>query len=165
MKWLVLLLLCTSCAIPSYTIDGKVKVFDRQVDTKMTQEQAQMLFQYAFSHTFLFAEDFRDWDFVFTSSWYGVPLKDGRIALVDGMTIMKDKVIFLKVHECYGDSALIHELAHVYRAWHGETEDREHKDREFWNTEAEMTQEMIDALCPKGYMRVRTIPNEVVWDK
>jgi hypothetical protein len=176
MKCIILsLFLLGGCAIPSYTV-GNVKVFDRQVDTHMTQEQAREIIDYTFSipawedilvgpmaiykdsidqtdgfYYQFFQTIFDGWHFVFTSNWRGVPFEDGRVALVDGVTVIKDKVIFLKVHKCHGHSAIIHEVGHVIRQHFGLPEDREHKDFEFWMVIKWLEDKMIKDLCPADY--------------
>jgi len=166
-------MLCTSCA--SYTYRG-INVYDKQIDTYMTQEQIKEVVDYTFSrpawkdilsgqmevfgidqtdgfYAEFFEHIFAGWDFVFTSNWHGVPLEDGRVALVDGITIVKNKVIFLKVHKCHGDSAFIHEVGHVVRQHFGLPEDRAHKDYEFWMIMKWLGEEMIDDLCSENYER------------
>jgi len=170
MKYVILLLALSGCAIPSYTVRN-VKVFDRQVDTHMTQKQVEDLIDYTFSfpgwsellfeHVNIkssedqrqfFNEVFEGWHFVFTSNWHGVMLEDGRIALVDGLTIAKDKVIFLKVYPCYGHSAILHEVAHAIRNHLGYAEDRKHEDYEFWMVIGWIEEAMMKELCPSDYV-------------
>jgi len=183
MKYLLLSLL-TLNACASYTHRG-INVYDKQVDTDLTQKQAEKIIDYAFQepawkdilsgpmaifedsidqtdgfYAQFFEQMFDGWDFVFTSAWLGVPLSDGRMALADGMTIVKDKVVFLKVHDCYGDSAILHEIGHVVRQHFGLPEDREHKDYEFWMIMKWMEDRMIDHFCPENYQR-EPLPQKV----
>lgn len=174
-------MLC-SCVIPTHSING-VKVFDKQVDTNMTSEEMEGLFDYVFddpawndllikyeipldsfdqtegNYRDWFQIILADWDIVFTSGWLAIPIDKSRIYIAGGVTDIKNKIIYLHVAPCYADSALIHELGHVIK-WHmGEDPDMNHEDFEFWLMIKLMGNRMVKDLCPIDY-EIEQPPNK-----
>lgn len=121
-----------------------ISVYDRQKDTYMTTSEMEKAIDYALDK--LKNEKMYDgWDLVFMSGYYGVMTPDGKIIVADGATFHNKRVIFIKVYKCYGDSALIHEMAHVIVG------DMLHRQKLFWEKIDEMGEKMAKDLCPKEY--------------
>lgn len=151
MKYLALfLLLLCSCATYNYR---NINVYDRQVDTNLQEYEMKQLIDYAYGvidprYHFIF----KDWDFVFTSAWLGKKIGNNEVAIADGLTDVENKVIFLKVHKCHWDNAIVHEMHHVIQWFFEGTLDYEHEELFIWGPVREREKEMLKR-CPPGYKR------------
>lgn len=154
MKWLLLVfLMLTSCA--SYSIKG-VNVYDKQVDTSMSERDGKALVSYAMN---VMGNNklFDSWDFVFISAWLGLEMPDGRIAVADGRTDHLNKVIYLKVHDCPWHSAIFHEMGHVIRLYESGNKDFGHEDP-MWDRVKLIEEDAIKRYCPSDYDVTKAAP-------
>jgi len=157
-KILFLFLFVTSCA--SYTVNG-IKVFDRQVETKFTEQEITELIE--LSIILVRGQNlFEGWDFVFTNAWTVYSMNNKEVIIVPGIADPKDKVIFIKVRECLWDSAIFHEMAHIVRLHKIGDSDREHLDKEFWDDIERLENAVINDNCPYGYKRNDKVPRLLV---
>jgi len=167
LKYIILSLFLTAC-VNSYTI-GEVKVFDKQVDSTMTRAQAESLFYHAFRDAgwsdvfaslkienantlYWFQDALKDWDIVFTSGWLATRNGDS-IYIANGLTDFENRVMYLRVAKCYGDTAFIHELGHIVRWKAGLDPDALHDDKIFWDAVNKMNDNLMVSLCHRGYTR------------
>lgn len=137
----------TGCA--TFQVNG-VDVYDRQAEHSATHDELRLLVQEALRST-----DHRrviGWDFVFSSAWFAKIDNSGNVVIADGMTLVEDKVIFLKVHKCFAHSAIFHELGHVYlSATNNGDGDMAHKNKTFWGSIESVENRFIKRYCPPGY--------------
>jgi len=137
----------TGCA--TFQVNG-VDVYNRQADNKATENQLRLLVQEGLSstdhHTVL------GWDFVFSSAWFAKYDSKGNIIIADGLTVVEDRVMFLKVHKCFAHSAIFHELGHVLLAAKNKGDgDHEHKNKKFWENIKDVEARFIKRYCPPDY--------------
>lgn len=137
----------TGCA----TINmGGVHVFDRQVDTHANHDDLRNLMQEALTAVDNY-RDIKGWDFVFTSAWLAKQLPDGTIEVADGLTVIEDRVTYLKVHPCIGHSAVFHEVGHISLFYKYGDGDMKHTRRDFWSRIESKEERAIEKLCPPDY--------------
>jgi len=145
----VFIFILSGCATFTYR---NISVYNKQVDTFATQTQMKQLIDYAFEETG-YESFFNGYNFVFTSAWLSQYQADGSIIVGDGQTILKDKIIFLKVRSCFADSAIIHEMAHVVHFYKYGNGDQLHENKAWWDTVKTMSEKMVIKFCHKSYVR------------
>lgn len=136
----------TGCA--TFQVNG-VDVYDRQAEHTATHNELRLLVQEA-----LHSADHRQvlgWDFVFSSAWFAQMASNGTVVVADGLTVVEDEVMFLKVHDCFAHSAIFHELGHVELYKKYGDGDKEHKRKEFWRNIKSVETRFIKRHCPPDY--------------
>ncbi|MHA2280227.1 MAG: hypothetical protein ACXAC5_05125 [Promethearchaeota archaeon] len=103
---------------------------------------------------------FKSWDFVFMSAWIGQQMPNGNIAIADGRTDFLDKVIYLKVHECYWHSAIFHEMGHVILLHKLGNKGFGHKHK-IWEKIKSIEDTVIKDLCSSDYDIEKAAPKGV----
>lgn len=154
-KYIFLLVFLSGCfpllSLPS--MYRGINIYDRQMDTYLTDDQAREMIDYAIDKLGVeWSDMFEGYDFVFMSGYYGVLNQKGEVIAADGYTDVENKVVFIKVYKCHGDSALIHEMAHIIMG------DRDHTDTEYWDEIKQLDLQMTKDLCPPDYERKRIVP-------
>lgn len=183
MKWLlVILLLLSGCATFTHR---DINIYDRQTgvmtvesETRFVVENVIGVFGFEQNRTspmqiktkelidYVISklgheELFKGYDFVFMSGWLIQSGPNGNMVVGDGLTILEDKVIYLKIRGCFADSAILHEMSHVIHANGRGDGDQGHMDKVWWSVMSDMTDEMVKKFCPADYTRNDIPPSRI----
>lgn len=129
-KYILLFLFLNSCAlisIPSYTTSHGIKIHDK---TRLDISRAKMeLVVSDFVKSFnLNSKDLDGTHIYLFSKLIQIPNGDNEFIMADGFTDIREHTILLSVFtECLGNSAIVHELAHLIFM------DGNHTNKELWD--------------------------------
>ena len=152
------LLLCSSCAYIQIAIHNTSIHF--QNNSSISNYEATQIINYSMGVT---GESFllMGWTIVFSDGWMKYKdEKSGEVWVADGLTDTGRNIIFISIHECMWDNALVHEIHHLIRLKNGMKGDPKHKDKAFWNNVKIMSARGMER-CPEEYKRTPPKHNEI----
>lgn len=149
--FIIIFLLCNSCAaLPDYTTRHNLLIYDKTTVNTPTQQEIEEVTEYVIKY--LGSNKIDGIRVYLYNKWIQVPQPDNKAILADGYTDIWEGVIIASVlQDCFADSGMVHELAHIVHDYGEEAPDWWHDDKEFWDMIKEMEKQIVLDLCPEGY--------------
>ena len=158
-------MLLTSCA--SYKVNN-INVYDKQLTNPMSKKEGKALINSAIRSTKILGftdsdKFFKNWDIIFMSDWLGIYGPNNTIGIADGVTNYENKIIYLKVHDCFWHSAILHEMMHAlifHKTGSKESYYHPHKGK-IWNKVKSLNIKIRKKMCPLDYNPRKQAPRKV----
>lgn len=146
---------------PDYTTVHGIHIYDHTTVQKVSPKELEDIIHYVVRHVPK-AERLKGYKLILVNKWVEIPkYKSDEVRLADGYTNPFDRIMVVSVfQDCFADSGLPHELAHVLHDFG--MPDWWHDDKKYWGWVKNFLEpQIIKDLCPADHVHKEIPPDYV----